>query len=47
MLGGIADGWNGKNGVIALNANADLVIMDDRNQVRLTMVGGRVVYDSL
>ena len=42
-----AMGWQGKKGVIASNADADLVIMDDNYQVRLTMVGGRVVYDDL
>ena len=43
----IAMNWEGRKGVIAPNADADLVIMDDRYQVRLTMVGGRVVYSNL
>jgi N-acetylglucosamine-6-phosphate deacetylase len=42
-----AMGWNGKKGIIAPEADADLVVMDERYQVRLTMIGGRVVYDSL
>lgn len=39
--------WEGKKGVIAPNADADILIMDDRYQVRLTMIGGRVVYCDL
>ena len=39
--------WEGKKGVIAPNADADILIMDDRYQVRLTMIGGRVVYSDL
>jgi N-acetylglucosamine-6-phosphate deacetylase len=42
-----AMGWDGKKGVIAPNADADLVIMDNGFQVRLTMVAGRVVFDAL
>jgi N-acetylglucosamine-6-phosphate deacetylase len=42
-----AMGWEGKKGIIAPEADADLVIMDDQFQVRLTMIGGRVVYDNL
>lgn len=39
--------WEGKKGVISRNADADILIMDDRYQVRLTMIGGRVVYSDL
>ena len=41
-----AMGWQGRKGIIAPNADADLVIMDDRFQVRLTMVAGRVVFET-
>jgi len=40
-----AMGWTGKKGVIAVGADADIVLLDNQLQVQLTMIGGRVVYD--
>ncbi len=42
-----AMGWEAQKGVIATGADADLVFLDDQYEVRLTMVLGRVVYNSL
>jgi N-acetylglucosamine-6-phosphate deacetylase len=40
-------GMQGKKGVLAVDADADIVILDDSYQVRLTMVGGRIAYNNL
>jgi N-acetylglucosamine-6-phosphate deacetylase len=37
----------GRKGILAPGADADLVIMDDLHHVRMTMVNGRIVYNSL
>jgi N-acetylglucosamine-6-phosphate deacetylase len=42
-----AMGWEGRKGVVAVGADADLVLLDNDYQVRMTMVGGRVVYSTL
>jgi N-acetylglucosamine-6-phosphate deacetylase len=39
--------WNDRKGVIARGADADLIVLDTGYQVRMTMVGGRVVYSTL
>ncbi|MEW6086527.1 MAG: N-acetylglucosamine-6-phosphate deacetylase [Chloroflexota bacterium] len=41
-----AMGWSGHKGVIRVGADADLVFLDDKFNVCLTMVGGRVVYQT-
>ncbi len=42
-----AIGLQGSYGMIAAGRQADLVLMDDQFQVRLTMVGGRILYQNL
>lgn len=39
-----AMGWSGRKGVIAPGADADLILLDADLNVRLTMIGGQVVY---
>jgi len=39
--------WSDRKGVIARGADADLIVLDTGYQVRMTMVGGRVVYSTL
>lgn len=41
-----AMGWSGRKGVIRPGADADLVFLDDQFNVCLTMVNGRVVYQT-
>lgn len=41
-----AMGWAGRKGVLAPGADADVVLLDRQLQVRLTIVGGRVVHRS-
>ncbi|MEW6287588.1 MAG: N-acetylglucosamine-6-phosphate deacetylase [Chloroflexota bacterium] len=41
-----AMGWSGRKGVIRVDADADLVFLDDQFNVCLTMVNGRVVYQT-
>jgi N-acetylglucosamine-6-phosphate deacetylase len=41
-----AMGWSGRKGAIRVGADADLVFLDDKFNVCLTMVGGRVVYQT-
>ncbi|MFZ5883109.1 MAG: N-acetylglucosamine-6-phosphate deacetylase [Chloroflexota bacterium] len=41
-----AMGWSGRKGVIRMGADADLVFLDDQFNVCLTMVNGRVVYQT-
>lgn len=39
-------GWAGRKGVLAVGADADVILLDADLNVRLTMVAGRVVYRS-
>ena len=39
-------GLAGRKGTLQPGADADLILLDDEAQVRLTMVAGRVVYDA-
>ncbi len=39
-------GWAGRKGVLAIGADADVILLDADLNVRLTMVAGRVVYQS-
>jgi N-acetylglucosamine-6-phosphate deacetylase len=41
-----AMGWSGHKGVLAPGADADLILLDADLNVRLTMVGGRVVFQA-
>jgi N-acetylglucosamine-6-phosphate deacetylase len=41
-----AMGWSGRKGVIRIGADADLVFLDEKFNVCLTMVAGRVVYQT-
>jgi N-acetylglucosamine-6-phosphate deacetylase len=41
-----AMGWAGRKGALALGADADVILLDESLDVRLTMVAGRVVYRS-
>lgn len=41
-----AMGWSGRKGALRVGADADLVFLDDKFNVCLTMVGGRVVYQT-
>ena len=42
----VALGLAGRKGSLQPGADADLILLDDEAQVRLTMVAGRVVYDA-
>jgi len=42
-----AIGLHGRYGMIAAGRPADLVLMDDQFQIRMTMVGGRILYQNL
>ncbi len=39
-------GWAGRKGVLAIGADADVILLDADLNVRLTMVAGQVVYQS-
>ncbi len=39
-----AMGWEGRKGTLSPGADADIIILDNAYQVRLTIIGGRVVY---
>jgi N-acetylglucosamine-6-phosphate deacetylase len=41
-----AMGWSGRKGVIRVGADADLVLLDKNLNVCLTMVAGRIVYQT-
>lgn len=41
-----AMGWGGRKGVLAPGADADLILLDADLNVRLTMVGGQIVYSN-
>jgi len=41
-----AMGWSGRKGAIRVGADADLVFLDENLNVCLTMVGGRVVFQT-
>jgi N-acetylglucosamine-6-phosphate deacetylase len=41
-----AMGWGGRRGVLAPGADADVILLDERLQVRMTLVGGRIVHRS-
>ncbi|GAB4491899.1 MAG: N-acetylglucosamine-6-phosphate deacetylase [Anaerolineales bacterium] len=41
-----AMGWGGRKGLIRVGADADLVFLDEKFNVCLTMVGGQVVYQT-
>lgn len=41
-----AMGWSGRKGTIRIGADADLVFLDDKYNVCLTIIGGHVVYQT-
>jgi N-acetylglucosamine-6-phosphate deacetylase len=41
-----AMGWAGRRGALAPGADADVILLDEKLNVRLTLVGGRVVARS-